>query len=117
MARQLTDGFNGFACGKTHLIIDRNTKYCSGFREILGRAGVKIVLCPPRVPQCNAYAEQFVRSVKHECLDRLILLGKGHLRSAASDYVEHYNGCRNHQGMDTQLAHPAGAPQRRKDSL
>jgi transposase InsO family protein len=66
MGRQLTDGMDGFAQGKTHLIIDRDTKYGEGFRQILEAAGMKIVLCPPRVPQCNAIAERFVRSIKSE---------------------------------------------------
>ena len=66
--RQLVDAFDGFVLGKTHLIIDRDTKYCEGFRPVLESAGVRIVLCPPRVPQCNGYAERFVRSIKGECL-------------------------------------------------
>ena len=68
MARQLVDEADGFALLKTHLIIDRDAKYADGFRELLESAGLKIVLCPPRVPQCNAYAERFVRSIKEECL-------------------------------------------------
>lgn len=75
-ARQLIDAVDGFALGKTHLIIDRDTKYCEGFGQILASCGVKIVLCPPRVPQCNAFAERFVRSIKQECLSRLIFLSE-----------------------------------------
>jgi putative transposase len=67
-ARQLVDAVDGFALGKTHLIIDRDTKYCEGFGQILQTAGVTIVRCPPRVPQCTAHAERFVRSIKQECL-------------------------------------------------
>ena len=110
VARQLTDGIDGFARGKTHLIIDRDTNYCQGFRQILESAGVKIVLCPPRVPQCNAIAERFVRSIKAECLDRLIFLGEAYLRSAASAYVVHYNRRRNHQGMENRLLTPQVLP-------
>jgi len=54
VARQLVDAADGFALRKTHLIIDRDTKYVEGFRELLESASVKIVLCPLRVPQCNA---------------------------------------------------------------
>ena len=50
VARQLVDAVEGFALGKTHLIIDRDTKYVDGFRHMLESAGVKIVLCPPRFP-------------------------------------------------------------------
>ena len=98
-ARQLVDATDGFALGKTHLIIDRDTKYCEGFRQILESAGVKIVLCPSRVPQCNAYAERFVRSIKEECLSRLVFLSEAHLRTtlsmrwAPSDVKSNSEGC------------------------
>src|SRR5713226_1106935 len=106
VARQLVDAADGFALRKTHLIIDRDTKYAESFRELLESAGVKIVLCPPRVPQCNAHAERFVRSIKTECLSRLICLGEAHLRTAASTYVDYYNQARNHQGIENKLIEP-----------
>ena len=53
VARHLVDAVDGFALGKTHLIIDRDTKYVEGFRQILQSSGVKIVLCPPRVPNAT----------------------------------------------------------------
>src|ERR1035441_10231024 len=62
-ARQLVDATDGFALGKTHLIIDRDTKYCEGFRQVLESSGVHIVLCSPRLPQCNA--RRSVRSEEH----------------------------------------------------
>jgi hypothetical protein len=105
-ARQLVDAVDGFALGKTHLIIDRDTKYCEAFREILGTGGVKTVRCPPRVPQCNAYAERFVRSIKSECLSRLILLSETHLRRTIALFVEHYRRRRNHQGIGNRLIEP-----------
>jgi transposase InsO family protein len=98
-ARQLVDAANGFALGKTHLIIDRDTKYVDDFRQTLEAAGVKIALCPPRVPQCNAYAERFVRSIKEECLSRLIFLSEQHLRTAISIFSDYYRHRRNHQGI------------------
>jgi transposase InsO family protein len=88
---------------KTHLIIDRDTKYGEEFRRILESADVNIVLCPPRVPQCNAYAERFLRSIKHECLNRLIFLGEAHLRRTISTFVDHYRHRRNHQGIENKL--------------
>jgi putative transposase len=106
MARQLVDVADGFALGKTHLILDRDTKYCDGFRQILESAGVKIVLCPPRVPQCNAYAERFVRSIKQECLSRFIFLSERHLRTTLSSFEDHYRHCRNHQGIENKLIEP-----------
>lgn len=106
VARQLIDGLDGFALGKTHLIIDRDTKYCDAFRDTLQSAGVKIVLCPPRVPQCNAYAERFVRSVKEECLSRLVFLSEAHLRTTLAIFIGYYRQRRNHQGIENQLIEP-----------
>jgi transposase InsO family protein len=106
VARQLVDALDGFALRKTHLIIDRDTKYAGGFRELLESAGVKIVLCPPRVPQCNAYAERFVRSIKEECLSRLVFFSEGHLRKTISIFIGHYRHRRNHQGIENKLIEP-----------
>jgi transposase InsO family protein len=103
VARRLTDALDGFCLGKTHLIIDRDTKYTESFRQMLKSFGVKSVLCPVRAPKCNAFAERFVRSIKHECLDRMIPLGERHLERAIKEYVEHYNTERNHQGIGNKL--------------
>ena len=54
----------------------------------------------------NIYAERFVKSIKHECIEKLILVGEGSLRKAVSEYVIHYNEERNHQGIDNQLINP-----------
>ena len=56
----------------------------------------------------NAYAERFVRSIKEECLDRLVPFGEWHVRRAIAEYVEHYHRERNHQGLDNRLI--AGTP-------
>jgi len=60
-------------------------------RRRLGDAGIGGVLTPERAPNANAYAERFVRSIKEECLDRLIPIGERHFRRAVAEYVEHYN--------------------------
>jgi len=65
--------------------------------------GVKPVRCPARAPNCNAFAERFVRSIKEECLDRLILFGEASLRRALREYVAHYHAERNHQGVGNEL--------------
>jgi transposase InsO family protein len=106
VARQLVDSVQGFALDKTHLIIDRDTKYVDAFRHTLESAGVKIVLCPPRVPQCNAYAERFVRSIKEECLSRLIFLSERHLRTTIAIFADSYRQRRNHQGLQNKLIEP-----------
>ncbi len=91
------------------MICDRDPVYTQEFRETLRAAGVTPVRLPPRRPDLNAYAERFVRSIKSECLDRLIIIGERHLRMAISEYVEHYQAERNHQGLDDALIAPASA--------
>jgi len=65
--------------------------------------GVETVKLPARSPNLNAYAERFVRSIKSECLSKIIPLGERHLRLVVSEYVEHYHLERNHQGLGNRL--------------
>ena len=67
---------------------------------------MKRVPLPPRSPNLNAYAERWVRSVKEECLSRMILFGEGSLRQALTHYVEHFHHERNHQGKGNVLLFP-----------
>ena len=62
-------------------------------------AGIRVVQTPYQAPNANAYAERFVRSIKEECLDRLIPLGERHFRRAVAEFVAHYHRERNHQGL------------------
>jgi putative transposase len=66
-------------------------------------AGIRVVQTPYRAPNANAYAERFVRSIKEECLNRLIPLGERHHRRAVAEFVAHYHRERNHQGLDNEL--------------
>ena len=90
------------------LICDRDSKWSGPVREIVQQAGIRIVRTPYRAPNPNAYAERFVRSIKEECLDRIIPLGERHLRRAMREYVAHYHLERNHQGIGNALI--AGVP-------
>ena len=100
------------ALGKTHLIIYRDAKHCEGFRANLESVGVGIDLCPPHVPQCNAFAERFLSSIKSECLSRLVFLSEGHLRKTISTFIGYYRHRGNHQGIDNKLiVPPASLPQ------
>ena len=103
VARNLTDVSDGFLLNSRYLIMDRDTKYTDDFRDYLDREGVKPVRCPVRAPNCNAFAERFVRSIKDECLDRMILFGEASLRRALREYVAHYHTERNHQGVGNRL--------------
>jgi transposase InsO family protein len=113
IARNLTDCEDGFLLRSRYLIHDRDPLFTKDFREILGSSGVRPVRLPSRSPNLNAYAERFVRSIKSECLARVIPIGEGHLRRMVREYVEHYHGERNHQGIANRLiSAPANEPRR-----
>ncbi len=105
-ARRLTDVVDGFLVGHRILICDRDSKWTDGFRRILQGAGVRIVLTPVQAPNANAYAERFVRSIREECLNRLILFGEHRLLRAVDEFVAHYHKERNHQGLGNALIVP-----------
>ncbi|MFT5109703.1 MAG: putative transposase, partial [Pseudoalteromonas tetraodonis] len=102
-ARNLTDAFDGFLRDATHLIHDRDPLFTIKFAEILKSIGVTPFKLPPRSPNLNADAERFVRSIKNECLSRVVVLGERHLRLLVREYVEHYHRERNHQGLENRL--------------
>jgi transposase InsO family protein len=66
-------------------------------------AGIRVIRTPYRAPNANARAERFVRSIKGECLNRLIPFGERHFRRALAEFVAHYHGERNHQGLRNEL--------------
>ena len=103
MARNFTDCEEGFLCGMRYLIHDRDSKYTHQFLGMLNDAGVQGVRLPRRSPNLNSFAERFVRSVRVECLSRLIPFGERALRRALSSYLAHYHEERNHQGLDNAL--------------
>jgi putative transposase len=105
-ARRLTDAVDGFLAGHRILICDRDTKWTDGFHRIVQGAGVRIVPTPVQAPKANAYAERFVRSIREECLDRLILFGEWRLLRAVDEFVAHYHKERNHQGLGNALIVP-----------
>jgi hypothetical protein len=74
------------------VICDRDPKWSRGVELLLTTEGVRMVRTPAYAPNCNAYAERFVRSIKEECPDRIVPLGEWHLRRALTEYVAHYHG-------------------------
>src|SRR5437764_12793732 len=106
VARNVTMEEWGFLSLGQYLIHDRDGKYCPAFQQIIDTSGLTRVPLPPRSPNLNAYAERWVRSVKEECLSRLILFGEASLRHALTQYVEHYHRERNHQGKGNVLLYP-----------
>jgi putative transposase len=89
-----------------YLLHDRDSKYTESFRAIIKASGVEPIALPPRSPNLNAYSERWVRSVKEECLSKLILFGERSLRRALQNYLAHYHEERNHQGKNKVLLFP-----------
>ncbi|MES4908126.1 MULTISPECIES: integrase core domain-containing protein [unclassified Streptomyces] len=85
------------------LIRDRASQFSRSFDMVLASEGIKVVKIPPRRPQANAYAERFVRTVRSEVTDRILIFGRRHLRAVLNEYIQHYNGRRPHRG---QQLHP-----------
>lgn len=106
VARNLTDCMDGLLSGKRYILMDRDTKFCGSFRSILKVSGVEPVLLPPRSPNLNAHLEPFMRSIKEECLDRMIFFGENSLRGAVREYLAHFHAERNHQGLDNRIIDP-----------
>ena len=107
VARTRTRADAGVLLGHCFLICDRDTKWSEAFRQTLATAGIHVVQTPYRAPDCNAYAERFVRSIKEECLDRLVIRREAHLRRALREFTAHYHQERNHQGLHDRLIVPA----------
>ena len=85
-------------------------KFGAEFWETLAAGGVKCLRLPARSPNLNAFAERWVRSVKEECLSKLILFGEALLKRALTQFQQHYHAERNHQGKGNKLLFPPPTP-------
>jgi len=107
MGRNGTDEACGCLRQHRYMLHDRDSKFCTEFRETLAAGGVKCLRLPPRSPNLNAFAERWVRSVKEECLSKLVLFGEASLKRALTQFQEHYHEARNHQGKENRLLFPS----------
>jgi len=102
-----------------YLIRDRDSKYTAVFNAIFKAEGVEVIKTPVRAPKANAFAERWIRSVREECLDRLIILDQRHLHYVLTEYLDYYNRARPHQGIEQRtpiplpVSNPEGQIERR----
>lgn len=119
IGRSATQETWGYLHPCRYVLRDRDTKFCASFRSALASGGVKTIPLPAKSPNLNAFAERWVRSVKQECLSKLILFGEGPLSRVLSEYGRHYHHERNHQGKGNRLLFPHASekPNRQRRSI
>jgi hypothetical protein len=89
------------------LIHDRHAKFSAAFDEAFRTEGIRVIRTPFRAPNANAHAERFVRTLREECLDWLLILGRRHLERVLHEYVEHYNHERPHRALELRAPQPS----------
>jgi len=121
-ARNLS--FTGRLNRMRFLVHDRDSKFAAAFDEVFGSEGIKVIHTPIRAPQTNAYAERFIRTVRAECLNWLLIVGRRHPESVLRIYTVHYNRERPYRGLallspDSTSAdpQPSGREIERRDRL
>lgn len=96
-----------------HLIRDRDSRYTRSFDAVFAADGIEAILTPVRAPKANSFAERWVRTVRRECLDWTLILGRRHLERALREYVTHYNAKRPHRGIELRAPESLPIPPHR----
>lgn len=109
MARRAVDPIDGALLPIRFVLHDRDSKFSASFRNTLRSAGVQPLRLPPHSPNLNAFAERWIRSIKGECLSKLILFGEASLCRAVTQFIGHYHLERPHQGKGNHLLFPSPA--------
>jgi putative transposase len=102
-ARNVTADIDDQGIEIKFLLRDRDTKYVASFDTVFTGGGAQLLRTPFRTPNANAHAERFVRTIRSECLDHLLILNRHHLTRVLRSYVRHYNDHRPHQGFSQQI--------------
>jgi putative transposase len=92
------------------LLRDRDTKFTASFDAVMASAGIKVVRTPVQAPRANAFAERWVRTVRQDCLDHLLVASRRQLESVICEYVRHYNHARPHRGLHLAVPEPYARP-------
>ncbi len=106
IARNLTDPIDGFLKDKKYLVMDRDPLYTKMFKDILRAGGIKPVKTSVASPNMSPFVERFIRTIKHECLNKMLIFGEKHLRYCISEFVIHYHTERPHQGIGNNIIDP-----------
>ena len=91
------------------LIRDRNAKFSGPFDEVFRSEGVRVIRTPIRSPKANAFAERFVKTVRRECLDHVLIFGERHLQRILEEYFTPYNKERPHRDLSLETPEPRAA--------
>ena len=92
------------------LIRDRDTKYTASFDAVFAGDAVRVIRTPVRAPRANAIYERVIGTIRRECLDRMLILGRRHLEAVLAEYVEHYNAHRPHRSLDQRAPSALDTP-------
>ncbi len=108
-ARNLSMELAEQASAVKFLIRDRDAKFPRFFDEVVRAEGIRIIKTPARAFRANAVCERAIGALRRECLDRMLVLGRGHLEVVLAEYVEHYNSHRPHRSLDQRSPVASGA--------
>ena len=88
------------------LVHDRDAKFTGSFDAVFEAEGIEVIRTPMRAPTANAIAERWIGTARRECLDRMLILSRGHLDATLREYAEHFNRHRPHQALGMQAPAP-----------
>ncbi len=105
-ARQVMWALEDRDPGIRFLIRDNDQKFTQAFDTVFRSEGIDVITTPHRAPNANSFAERWIRSVREECLDKLLIINQAHLRRVMREYIAFFNTARPHQGLDQRIPVP-----------